>query len=308
MRLKSLIYAIPLFLSGCSGVDVLNQLAEQDRVEVRENLVFDAQTGLTLDVYRPVEMADKPYPVIVFYWGGRWQEGDKSMYQFVGREFAKRGIVTVIPNYRLWPQVGYQGFLKDSAKAVEWTERSIAEFSGDQQRIFLMGHSAGAYNALMLGLNTPFLAHSQRRLAGVIGISGPYDFLPFSSEDLPQIFAPEANFEQTQPIHWVDGKNSPALLIHSLDDDIVFPKNTRNLAQKISESGGEVETLYIKSLSHPLMIGVVSNILSWKAPIADKIEGFVKQMPAVDVELSAAEEAMPTESLPNSADYSSTSK
>lgn len=275
--LKVSLCAFPLLLSGCSGVEVLNQLAEQDEVIVTENIEFDQQNKLYLDIYRPTAIeSDGENPVIIFYWGGRWQEGDKSMYQFVGRELAKRGIVTVIPNYRLWPQVGYKSFLADSVKAVEWTKHNIRHYQGDADKVFVMGHSAGAYNAIMLALNNHFLSDPKKVLAGAIGISGPYDFLPFTSDDLTQIFAPSEDFALTQPINWVDGANSPLLLIHSLDDDIVYAKNTQNLARKILQHGGEVETLLLKDISHPMMIGVVSNLLSWKAPVADHIELFVK--------------------------------
>lgn len=274
---KAMFCSFPLLLSGCSGVEVLNKLAEQDKVILSENILFDKKKSLYLDVYQPKAVNAIQSPVIIFYWGGRWQEGDKTMYQFVGRELAKRGIVTVIPNYRLWPKVGYKGFLQDSVHAVKWVKQNIEKYGGDANQVFAMGHSAGAYNAVMLGLNNPFLKNPREVLSGVIGISGPYDFLPFTSKDLPQIFGPAEEFTSTQPINWVDGKNSPLLLIHSLNDDIVYPKNTKNLARKIKQHGGQVETLYLKELSHPMMIGVVSNLLSWKAPTADRIESFVKE-------------------------------
>ena len=270
----------PFLLVGCSGVEVLNALAPQQGVEKVENVTFQNEHNLQLDIYRPSAKRFKSQsdlPVIVFYWGGRWQEGDKAMYDFLGRELATRGFITVIPNYRLWPDVGFKGFLTDSADAFDWVDKQIAGYGGDRESIFLMGHSAGAYNAVMLALNTPFSRGINQKLAGAIGISGPYDFLPFSADegDLKQIFAPAAEYPLTQPINWADGKNAPLLLIHSEDDQIVYAKNAINLYCAVEAQGGEAELKLVASQSHPMMIGVVSNILSWRAPVADWVEHFV---------------------------------
>ncbi|MBN2647952.1 MAG: alpha/beta hydrolase [Thiotrichales bacterium] len=273
--------AVPWWLTGCSGVQILNNLAPQSEVEVVRDLVFDAEKNLTLDLYRPNGQAPaqstQGWPVVVFYWGGRWQEGDKAMYQFVGRQLASRGILTVIPNYRLWPQVGYQGFLQDSAQALAWTQQQITAYGGSAEKIVLMGHSAGAYNAMMLALDTPFADQPQHKLAGAIGLSGPYDFLPFTESDLQQMFAPAEDYEQTQPIYWANGKNAPVLLIHSQNDEVVYPKNSIHLQRQIQRHGGEAELVLIPELSHPMMIGAVSNLLTWKAPILSHIEQFVQQ-------------------------------
>jgi acetyl esterase/lipase len=276
----SLILSTPFWLTACSGVQILNNLAPRIGIERIADIDFQNKPhSLQLDIYRPTGNLKKDMPVVIFYWGGRWQEGDKSMYQFLGRELAKQGIITVIPNYRLWPLVGYKEFLNDSADALNWVHAQIENYSGDSNRIFVMGHSAGAYNAVMLALNTPFNPNPQRTLAGAIGISGPYDFLPFADDeqDLKQIFAPAKQYADSQPINWGDGKNAPLLLIHSLDDDIVYAKNSQNLAHKIQEHGGQAELLLTKNLSHAMSIGVVSNLLSWKAPTTERIIDFISK-------------------------------
>ena len=98
-----------------------------------------------------------PAPVVVFIYGGGWKDGDKADYRFVAAALAARGFLTVVPDYRLYPEVRFPVFLQDNAAAVAWTRANIARYGGDPRQIFLMGHSAGAYNAAMLTLDRQWL-------------------------------------------------------------------------------------------------------------------------------------------------------
>ena len=270
-----IILSLSFGLQGCSGVTILNTLSPRDGVQVTRSIVFDRQHQLKLDVYRPTNA--HAAPVIVFFWGGRWEDGDKSMYRFVGAELASKGFVVVIPNYRLYPDVTFPAFVNDSAKAVAWTHEHISQYGGSPKEIVLMGHSAGAYNAAMLALDPAYLhavGGSRQWIRGMIGLGGPYDFLPLVEPDLKAIFGPPSQYPITQPIHWADGTNPPVLLIESRADTIVYPKNTRNLYAKIKKNGGPVEKFMVDDLSHPMLIVVVSNLLSSQSPILEKIVSF----------------------------------
>ncbi|HQS01722.1 MAG: hypothetical protein B7Y07_08290 [Halothiobacillus sp. 24-54-40] len=265
-------------LSGCTGVQILNTLAPTEAILPTVTRTYNTEHALALDIYQPENA--KQAPVIVFFWGGRWEEGDKSLYRFVGAELASKGFVVVIPNYRLYPQVKFPAFLDDSAQAVAWTHAHIAEFGGDADKIVLMGHSAGAYNAAMLALNPAYLhavGGSRTWIRGMIGLGGPYDFLPLKEPDLQAIFGPPSQYPQTQPIYWVDGSNPPMLLIESRADTIVYPKNTRNLYTKIKAHGGPVEKYMVDDLSHQMLIGVVSNVLSSRSGILQHIVHFTRE-------------------------------
>lgn len=266
-------------LDGCTDVQVLNTLAPRSEIRITHSITFDAAHHLQLDVYQPKTVENAP--VIVFFWGGRWEDGDKSMYRFVGAELASKGFVVVIPNYRLYPQVRFPSFINDSARAVAWTHKHIAAYGGSPNKIVLMGHSAGAYNAAMLALDPAYLhavGGSRHWIRGMIGLGGPYDFLPLKKDDLKAIFGPPGQYPLTQPIHWADGSNPPMLLIESWADTVVYPKNTLNLYAKIKKNGGPIEKLMVDDLSHPMLIGVVSNLLSFHAPILPKIVDFVHQV------------------------------
>lgn len=103
-----------------------------------------------LDVYAPKEAAAALRPVVVFMHGGSWNSGSKNFYSFIGRRLAKQGVVAVIINYRLAPQVRVPQMADDCARAVIWTTEHIREFGGDPQRVFVMGHSAGGGLAALL--------------------------------------------------------------------------------------------------------------------------------------------------------------
>lgn len=266
-----------LALNGCTGVQVLNALAPTEAIDPTITREYDTKHHLALDIYQPKHA--KQAPVILFFWGGRWEEGDKSLYRFVGAELASKGFVVVIPNYRLYPAVKFPAFLEDAAQAVAWTHAHIAEFGGSPDKIVLMGHSAGAYNAAMLALNPEYLhtvGGSRAWIRGMIGLGGPYDFLPLQEPDLQAIFGPPSQYPITQPIHWADGSNPPMLLIESRADTIVYPKNTRNLYAKIKAHGGPVEQYRVDDLSHPMLIGVVSNLLSFRSGILQQIVTFAR--------------------------------
>ena len=199
-----------MLLTGCSPATVLNFLAWRHGVEIARSIAYGEGSRRTLDVYRP--RAVKGAPVVVFFYGGSWQDGSKQVYQFVASALARSGYVTVAPDYRVYPEVRYPAFLDDGARAVRWTKDNVARFGGDPGKLFIMGHSAGAYNAAMLALDDCWLGKvdlaPDRDIAGLIGISGPYDFLPLRDGNLKIIFG-GANDPTTQPINHVTSGAPP---------------------------------------------------------------------------------------------------
>ncbi|UPL48843.1 alpha/beta hydrolase [Hymenobacter sublimis] len=103
-----------------------------------------------LDVYAPKASSATLRPVVVFIHGGNWNSGSKNLYSFIGRRLAKQGVVAVIINYRLAPQVQVPQMADDCTRAVIWTVGHIKEYGGDPSRIFVMGHSAGGGLAALL--------------------------------------------------------------------------------------------------------------------------------------------------------------
>lgn len=270
---------VALGLGACSGTQVLNSFTPNSGYTRSTNIVFDDATGLKLDVYTPTNA--RKAPVVIFYHGGRWEEGNKDQYEFVGQALASQGFVAVLPNYRLYPQVHYMAILQDSAKAVVWAHQHIADYGGDPGKLVVMGHSSGAYNAAMLALDGEILkgvGGSRAWLRGMIGLAGPYDFLPLTAPDLRDLFGPPEHFDRTQPVMWVDGSNPPLLLIHGENDENVYVKNTRSLAQRVQRAGGPVTTIIYPDLSHEMIIECLSTLYRNRADVLPNIAEFVRKV------------------------------
>jgi acetyl esterase/lipase len=291
---KAILAALAALLTGCSGQQLLNSLTIATNYTRSTNIAFDPATGLKLDVYKPDNAQNAP--VVVFFFGGRWSEGDKDLYEFVGGALAKQGFVAIVPNYRLYPNVKFPAFAEDAAKAVRWAHDNAAHYGGDVGRIFVMGHSAGAYNAAMVALDEQYLhaqGGSRSWLKGMIGLAGPYDFLPFTDDDIKDMFGPPSRYESTQPINHVDGKNPPLLLLHGENDDSVFPKNTRNLAAKVKAAGGVAETVIYPKMSHTWIVATLAQPLQGRSDVMAYVKDFVLRKSGLKADVEPASAPSP---------------
>jgi len=272
-----------LVLTGCSPVKVLNALTPDDTFHSTTGIAYGDDPRQKLDVYVPRQPL-KDAPVVVFFYGGSWNSGARGDYAFVGEALASRGIVAVLADYRLYPQVRYPLFLEDSARAVAWTRTHIREFSGNPQRLYLMGHSSGAYNAAMLALDPGLLGAvgmSPEDLSGWIGLAGPYDFLPIENPQVRPVFFWPDSPPQSQPINHVRSGEPPALLIAATKDNLVNPaRNTAGLARKLREAGVPVQDLYYSRPNHVTLVASLSRPLRRLAPVLDQVVAFVRHTPA----------------------------
>lgn len=213
-----------------------------------------------IEVAVPDAPASGPRPVLVFIHGGSWQSGSPGNYHFIGRAFARAGYVVVLAGYRLGPDGVYPHMLEDSAKALAWVEANIAAHGGDPQRVFVMGHSAGAYNAVMIALERQWLGREGVRdgfIKGVVGLSGPYDFYPYTSDSARAAFGHASDPAITQPINFARGDAPPMLLISGDKDATVKPRNTLALTKAIGALGGPVRGLVLPGIDH---VGTVTRL------------------------------------------------
>lgn len=229
-----------------------------------------------LDVYSP-EGEVQNLPVVVFLYGGSYQSGRRKDYLFVGQALTKRGFVTVIPDYRVYPEGKFPNFIEDGAAAVSWAWNHIGDFGGDHSRLFLMGHSAGAYIAAMLALNPRYLAQvglSSADLRGFIGLAGPYDFLPLNNPKLIEIFGANS-LEETQPINFVNAEAPPALLLHGAKDGVIRPGNTERLAERLRAVKCQVEATIYPQYRHLMILFVLASPFQHGEPVMDDIARFI---------------------------------
>ncbi len=266
-------------LAGCTPSDVLNATISERGLTVTRDIAYSPDAKQTLDIYVPKAAAPNA-PVIVFFYGGAWQTGDKKDYLFAAQAFASKGNIVVVPNYRVYPQVTFPGFIDDGAMAVAWTASHIGAYGGNPDGLFIIGHSAGAHIALMLALDAHYLTDAgvpQSKIAGVVGISGPYDFLPLTRDDIKPIFEVVPDLAVTQPIHFVRDDAPPLLLLTGDDDDTVGPYNTNNLTERMRQVGGRVEKRIYPGVGHVGSILAVTPLFRGKAPVLDDIETFIRQ-------------------------------
>jgi len=267
-----------LSLAACSPTAVLNALAPREGVTQTLDIAYADGPRHALDVFAP-RAAAAPAPVVVFFYGGGWESGSKEMYRFVGAALAARGVLTVIPDYRVYPEVRFPAFMDDAAAAVAWTHANASRFGGDPRRLFLMGHSAGAQIASLLALDASYLGavklSPQHDVCGVIGLAGPYDFLPLQSAVLQEIFGPEAGRPRSQPINFVSPQAPPMLLLAGSDDDTVDPGNTLRLAARLRAVGGTVEDTVYAGVGHKTLIAAFSGPLTFLAPAREAVLRFV---------------------------------
>lgn len=260
--------------AGCS-LRTLNLVTPESGFKKTLDIPYGPDARQRLDIYEPAK-GRGAMPVIIFFYGGTWSSGDKDEYRYVASALTARGIVTVIPDYRLYPRIKFPVFIEDGAAAVAWVQQHIAGYRGDPRNIFLMGHSAGAHIAAMLTLNESYLqAGRAEAVRGMIGLAGPYDFLPLKRDDLKEIFGPPERYPESQPVRFVDGGEPPLLLLHGLRDNLVYPRNTERLAARVQSHGGCVKTVFYRQHNHAsLLLGLSPLFL--KPDILRQVDIFIK--------------------------------
>lgn len=214
-------------------------------------VLFAPDIGLSMDVYRPRMAPGKKPPVVVFFYGGSWQRGKREQYKFVGQQLAENGVLAVVADYRTYPQAMFPAFMDDAARAVRRVQDQAAGWGGDPNRLFIAGHSAGAQIAALLATDPRYLkVHGMQpdQLAGVIGISGPYDFNV--TGDLVAVFGPPSLWPRAQALNFADGNEPPFLLLHGTGDNVVEYADSSELAEKLRGHGVPVTLKLLPGAGH----------------------------------------------------------
>lgn len=265
-------------LAGCSAAGLLDAVVPRDSYRSRQGVPYGSDPRQRLDVYQPLSSSGAA-PAVVFFYGGSWTRGERADYRFVGEALASQGIVTIIADYRLSPSVRYPQFLQDCARAVRWTFDGAIDLGADLRRIHVMGHSAGAYNAAMLALDERWLGEAglePQRLAGWIGLAGPYDFLPIHDPETQVAFGWPQTGADTQPLAHASAQAPRCLLLAPAQDDSVDPqRSTVRLAQRLQAVGAPVRHRLYDNLNHATIVAALARPLRWLAPVLPEVLAFV---------------------------------
>jgi acetyl esterase/lipase len=280
-----------LALCGCalgvaSGWSLLGLLNLADRAAsggeagpVERDVAYGSDPRHRLNIWKPASNGANA-PVLVFFYGGSWNSGERGLYDFAGRAFASQGFVTVIPDYRLVPEVRFPAFVEDAAAAVAWTRKNIARHGGDPDRIAVAGHSAGAHIAAMVAFDRQWLAKADApdgTIRALVGLSGPYDFLPFTSDASKAAFGHEPDPRVTQPIAFARADAPPVLLLTGSTDTTVKPRNSRALAQRLGTLGVPHALKVYDGLNHTDPVKVLARPFRGDAPVLADIADFLRR-------------------------------
>lgn len=270
--------ALSALAAACSPLGALNgvnRLTPGDGGVKRivTGAAFGSDARQRLDVWAP-ENAAANLPVIVFFYGGSWNSGDREGYGFAARALAARGFLVVVPDYRLVPRARWPAFVQDGAAAIKWVAANIAGHGGDLARIGVMGHSAGAHIALLLSLDRRWGVADDIKAA--VGLAGPYDFRPFEPGGAAEAALGSApDLADTQPIHFARPDAPPLLLLHGDEDTTVKPRNSVVLAKAITDLGGRATTTLYPGIGHIGILLALSKPFRGKAPVLTDASNFL---------------------------------
>jgi acetyl esterase/lipase len=245
-------------------------------IKLTRSIAYAERLRHRLDICGPAGAVAAP--VVVFFYGGAWRSGNKALYRYVAKALARRGYVAVVPDYRIYPEARYPGFLEDGAQVVRWVKDNVGRFGGSPNKIFLMGHSAGAHIAAMLSIDGRWLHQvglvPGHDIVGLIGLAGPYDYMPLRDATLKVIFG-GADRPETQPIFHVAAGAPPALLLTGGRDRLVKPGNSTRLAARLIEAGNAVTVKTYTRVGHYVIIAAVAPLLRFLAPVLRDVDAFI---------------------------------
>ena len=276
---------LAIWRNGPAVLDTVDRLTggSRDTVQLAEAPLGPSARSKVI-VHGPQNAgAADPRPVLLFAHGGSWNKGSPDDYGFIARAFVPEGFIVVLSGYRLHPEAKYPAMLEDTAAAIAWTRANIAQYGGDPDRIVLAGHSAGAYNVVMTALDRRWLEAAgagDARIAGVIGLAGPYDFYPFDSEATRASFGDAEAPESTQPVNHITAKAPPKLLIHGEKDTLVRPRNSRELARRLLDTGAEVQTHFFPDMEHNDPLLALASPWRKNRSVLDRVLEFARKVTA----------------------------
>lgn len=267
--------------SACAPQRAAESLLLGGHFELIQGLPYGSDPRQRLDVYRPRD-APTAASVIVFLYGGRWQHGSRKEYRLLGDAITRRGLVAVVPDYRLYPAVRFPTWVEDAARAVRWVRDSIEPYGGDPARIVVVGHSAGAHTAALLALDARYLREAgvpDGSVDGFASLAGPVATV-WTDPDVQALMGPREGWPETYPMELIDGTEPPLLLLQGGRDETVAPENAVRLGARIRDRGGCARVIGYKGLDHTGIVVALSLPRFEIAPVLEDVLAFARQ-PAV---------------------------
>jgi acetyl esterase/lipase len=236
-----------------------------------------------LDLYLPAVRSGAPVPVIVSIHGGALTQGSKDQSEHVGRRFAEAGIATAVINYRLSPAVEHPAHAQDAAAAIAWVYENVAEYGGDPSRLFVIGHSAGAYLAALVALDPSYLAvhgMTPEDLRGVVPVSAFLDVEEVAPARPKVVWGEDPKrWREASVTRYARAQGPPLLLLYADGDDAWRRQQNDAIAAALERLGyPEVHVHQITGRTH---ITIWTEIARGDE-VSDQIERFVSRLSGAD--------------------------
>ncbi|MDP3469838.1 MAG: alpha/beta hydrolase [Daejeonella sp.] len=236
-----------------------------------------------LDVYYP-ENTQKSKDVLVFIHGGSWNSGKKEIYWWLGKNMARKNVVSVIINYSLSPESQYENMALDCALAIKWVKDSIARFGGRSDRIFVMGHSAGGHLAALINNDPRFFESTgiPNPIKGVIlndsfGLD-MYEYLTVAepdehTEDFLNAFSrDQETWKTASPMYYLQNVMKPFLVFVGERTYPAIKLQSKRLYDELLKANKTIEMKYIERKRHK---GMIIQMISRKNQMYDLILEFM---------------------------------
>jgi acetyl esterase/lipase len=271
MKLRPMKLLLPaLLLSGalafvaCSPASQLNIIngVDTNGLSVVKDLSYGPDARNVLNIYRPEKATGAP--MLLFIHGGSWTSGNKDEYKFVGESFARAGYVTAVMSYRLAPQNPYPAYIQDAAQALKFMRDHAPEYGGNPDALYVMGHSAGAFNAVEVVDNARWLSEAGvpfSAVKGVVGIAGPYSY-DYSKYPSANAFPAGSNPQDTMPANHIRKDAPPHLLLVAGDDQVVEAGNGKRMEAALKAAGVPVQLNVLPGLNHYTIVGSLARSLT----------------------------------------------
>lgn len=276
-RRRFFVPALGALAAACSPIGVLNTLGPRDAGvrRVAQDLSYGDDPRQRFDLYAPT--GRRGLPVVVFFYGGGWDSGSKEVYGWAAQALAAQGFLVALPDYRVVPQVVFPAFIEDAAAATAEVAKVATTYGGDPARLAVAGHSAGAHLALMITLDRRYMAAAGAPdlIKAAVGLSGPYDFLPFDVQASRNAFGRAPDPTLTQPVTFARADAPPVWLGHGTDDDVVHAEDTTILDARIHAAGGRSEAKLYPGLNHADTLATFSPLFRRKAPVLADAAAFL---------------------------------
>lgn len=274
-------FLVPLagaLAAACSPLGLLNGLGPRDggARRIARGVAYGDDPRQTMDVWAPTAAADRPWPMLVFFYGGGWDSGSRTLYGWAAQALAARGFLVFVPDYRVVPQVRFPAFIEDAAAATAKAGEVAGRYGGDPARLGVLGHSAGAHLAMMITLDRRYMdaAGAPGLIRAAAGLAGPYDFLPFDVPASINAFGRVPDPTLTQPVAFVRPDAPPLWLGHGAADTVVEARDSTILCDRMNAVGGRCAVKLYPGLSHEDMVATFSPLFRRKAPVLADVAAF----------------------------------